>query len=91
MQLFDFRCNTCDHEFEDWDTSDRTASPTCPKCSAPAAVRLISTPRLDYTGMATSGKGSDDGLTTAIDKWAKRRADQVKIEQRNMERHGTVD
>ena len=91
MQLFDFRCIDCSHVFEDWDTIERQASPTCPECQAPNAVRQISAPRLDYTGMVTDGKSSSDGLTTSIDKWAKRRADKVKIEKRNMERHGTVD
>lgn len=91
MQLFNFRCDGCDHRFESWDTIERTAKPSCPECQAPDTTRLISKLRLDYTRMATSGKSSDDGLTTSIEKWAKRRADQVKIEERNMRNHGTVD
>lgn len=90
-QLFDFQCNDCDHVFEDWDTSDRSARPDCPKCGAPGATRLISTPRLDYTSMVASGSSSSDAFTTGIDKWAKRREEKIRIEKRNMERHGTVD
>lgn len=41
--------------------------------------------------MAVPLSGSGEGTTTAIDKWAKRRADKVKIEERNMLNHGTVD
>lgn len=89
MQIFDFRCTHCDHRFEDWDNSERTSNPSCPSCGTPGAKRLISKPRLDYTGMATNVKSGDEGLTTAVDKWAKARAEQVKIEKRNLERHGT--
>ncbi len=91
MQLFDFRCHECDHVFEDWDTIEKEATPQCPECKQPGARRLISKLRLDYTGMATDGISTSDGFTTAIDRWARRRAEQVKIENRNMERHGTVD
>ena len=91
MQLYNFRCSTCDHVFEEWDTMEKTAQPPCPQCQSPDTVRLISKPRLDYTGMVTSGRDSDDGMTTAIDKWAKRRKDKITIEKRNLERHGTED
>ena len=91
MQLFDFRCDDCDHRFEDWDTIERSAKPQCPECQSPDTVRLISKLRLDYTAMACSGKSSSDGMTTAIDRWAKRREEKVKIEKRNLERHGTYD
>ena len=89
MQLFDFRCQQCDHVFEDWDNSDGDAKPICPECSSPDTKRLISSLRIDYTGMATSGRASSDANTTAIDKWHKTRTQQLKIEQRNLERHGT--
>jgi putative FmdB family regulatory protein len=91
MQLFDFRCSNCDHRFEDWDTSEASADVSCPKCDTPGAVRLISALRLDYLNMAVPLDGSDSGLTTAIDKWAKRREEKVKIEKRNLDRHGTYD
>jgi len=91
MLLFDFECKHCDHVFENWDTSDRTASYPCPECGTPGATRRVSTPRFDYAGMVTSGSGSTDGLSTSIDKWAKARKEKIKIEKRNMERHGTID
>jgi putative FmdB family regulatory protein len=90
-QLFDFRCTTCEHVFEGWDTIEKNAKPLCPKCSSPDTGRLISTPRFDYKSMVASGHSSDDGMTTSIDRWAKARAQKVAIETRNMERHGTVD
>lgn len=88
MQMFDFRCNDCEHIFEGWDTIDRTANPQCPTCQGSATVRLISKPRIDYTNMAVPMSGGD-GSAKAIDKWAKRRAEKVKIEERNLRNHGT--
>lgn len=91
MMIFDFQCTTCDHRFEDWDTSEATTKPDCPDCSSSDTRRLISKLRIDYFGMATDGKMSSDGFTTSVDRWAKSREDQIKIENRNMERHGTID
>jgi putative FmdB family regulatory protein len=91
MQIFDFRCPHCDHVFEDWDTIEKDATPLCPSCDKPGATRLISKLNIDYTGMVASGHSSTDALTTSIDKWAKARSEKLKIEKRNMERHGTVD
>lgn len=88
-QLFDFRCLDCNLVFEGWDTSDRDAKPACPGCGHEETRRLIAAPRLDYIGMATSGKASSDGSATAIDKWDKMRRQKMKTEQRNQERHGT--
>lgn len=91
MQLFDFRCQVCDHVFEAWDNSDRTANPACPECGHKESKRQISTPRLDYSRMVTDGKHSSDGMTTAIDKWEQGRREKMKIEKRNQENHGTYD
>lgn len=91
MQLFDFRCHTCDHVFEDWDTSDRSAKPACPSCGSSDTHRLIATPRMDLARSVANGEASSDGMTTAIDKWDRARRQKMKIEQRNLERHGTYD
>ncbi len=91
MQLYDFRCSSCDHRFEEWDTMDTSADVPCPECQTPGAGRLISKLRLDYTNMAVPLSGTGDGTTTAVDRWAKRRAEKVKIEERNLRNHGTVD
>mgnify|MGYP005653218331 FL=1 len=91
MQIFDFRCQDCDHRFEEWDNSDRTAKPTCPNCDSANTIRLISAPRFDLDGMVASGSATSDGMTTAVDRWAKRREQHMKIEARNKERHGTYD
>jgi len=54
-------------------------------------TRLIGTPRILYAEIATDGKQSTDGMTTAISRWEKGRNQKMKLEQRNLERHGTYD
>ena len=70
---------------------DKSADLPCPECQTPGAERLISKLRLDYTNMAVPLSGNGDSMTTAIDHWAKNRAEKVKIEERNLRNHGTVD
>jgi hypothetical protein len=53
--------------------------------------RLIGAPNLGYTQMAANGEASSDAMGTSIDKWVKMRKERKAREQRNMERHGTVD
>ena len=91
LQLYNFRCDSCDHRFEDWDTMETSAKVACPSCDSSDVVRLISKPRLDYTGMVANGSASSDGMTTAIDRWERARKEKMKIEQRNLDRHGTYD
>lgn len=90
MQLYNFRCSNCDHVFEGWDTMTASAEVACPSCKSLDTVRLISKPRLDYTGMATS-VGSGDGFSTAVDRWVKAREEKMAIEKRNKENHNTYD
>jgi hypothetical protein len=52
---------------------------------------MIGAPHLGYTAMAANGEASSDAMTSSVDKWVKMRDQKTKIEQRNLERHGTVD
>lgn len=80
--LYDFRCKTCDHKFDDMVKSDVFQLP-CPECGS-EAKRLISTPRLDPR------MGLDpEGNPTMGDKWAKVREQRAKIEKKHYEEHGT--
>jgi len=90
-QLFDFQCTDCEYVFEEWDTSERSARPHCPNCEGTNVDRLISAPNFDLDGMVASGSSSSDGMTTSIDAWQRRRKQQMAIEKRNMDRHGTTD
>ena len=88
--LFDFRCRDCGHTFEHLVKPDEAGEPqTCPECSKVSAVRQVSLPHFDTIGMATDGKSSSDAMATTIDKWQRMRHQRLKIEERNMERHGT--
>ena len=90
LKIFDFRCQSCDHRFEAMVTSSEP-QPSCPECESTDCKRLISAPRIDYTRTAANGTQSSDAMTTSIDRWQKGRAQKMKIEQRNLERHGTYD
>ena len=63
----------------------------CPACQDSALVRMIGAPKLGYTSMVANGEASSDAMNTSVEKWAKMRDQHAKIEQRNLERHGTVD
>lgn len=91
FKIVDVRCLDCDHVHEALVNAKDEASPSCPECSSTNTVRLIGAPNLSYTRMAASGKSSSDGMTTAIERWHKGRAQKMKIEKRNLERHGTYD
>jgi putative FmdB family regulatory protein len=42
MPIFDFKCRTCGHEFEELVRHD--VSPACPSCGGAALDRLVSRP-----------------------------------------------
>lgn len=44
MPIFDFRCTSCQHEFEALVRG--AASPACPKCGAETPEKLLSLPSL---------------------------------------------
>lgn len=89
--IADFRCADCDAVTEHLVKRDEPASPSCPECGSSATRRLIGAPKLAYTQMAANGESSSDAMNTAIDRWVKGREQKKRIEQRNMERHGTYD
>ena len=89
--LRDYRCTDCDTVTEHMVKPEEVATLPCPKCGHTALVGLIGATHIATIRIATDGKASSDGMTTSIDKWTKMRAQQTRIEKRNLERHGTVD
>ncbi len=87
----DYRCGGCDTVTEHWVNKEEEATLTCPNCGSPDMTSIIGAPQIDYIGMATDGKNSSDALGTTIDRWQKMREQKQRIEQRNLERHGTHD
>ena len=90
LKIFDFRCRSCDEVFEAMVTKEET-HPPCPACSSTKSKRLISAPHFDYSKICANGEQSSDAMTTSIERWNRGRAQKMKIEKRNMERHGTYD
>jgi putative FmdB family regulatory protein len=49
MPLYEYRCNSCEHEFDAFSFKPRSAdemSPECPECGSTDAERLISSVRV---------------------------------------------
>lgn len=90
LKFVDFRCRDCDHVYEAL-VNDSDANPSCPECSSSDVIRRISAPKLAYGRISTDGKSSSDAMTSSIDRWMKGRAQKMKTEQRNLERHGTYN
>ena len=57
MPTYDYRCNACGHEFEEFQSIKADALKTCPKCQQEALERLIG------PGAALIFKGSGFYLT----------------------------
>lgn len=87
----DYRCGTCNAVSEHWASAEEVASLECPSCGSSVLTPMIAAPHFGIIDSIASGVASSDGLTTAIDRWDKMRRQKLKIEQRNLERHGTVD
>lgn len=82
LLMFDFRCTSCEHQFDDLVKSSVHSIP-CPNCSS-EAKRLVSTPRLDPK------MGLDaEGNPTMGDRWAKIRKEKALIEKKHYKEHGT--
>ena len=80
--LYDFRCQHCEHRFDDLVHSNVYETP-CPKCNH-NATRLISTPRLDPR------MGLDPvGNPTMGARWARIRKQRAQIEKKHYKEHGS--
>jgi len=73
-KLFEFRCSSCHHDFEE--LTEYTQTFTCPKCNS-NADKIISTPRVKLEGWS----GSFPGAAAAWDK--KRKQQLAKEEKQN--------
>jgi putative FmdB family regulatory protein len=87
----DYRCNDCDAVSEHWASAEEIATLECPGCGGSALVAMIGAPMLGFTNSVANGEASSDGMTSSIDRWDRARAQKLKTEKRNLERHGTVD
>lgn len=81
LLMFDFECVN-GHRFEELVRSE-VHYKLCPQCGTPAD-RQISPVRIDYTGMATAGEGTE----TAIDRFDKAHRERRAIEERKYRDHG---
>jgi putative FmdB family regulatory protein len=82
LMMFDFRCKSCNHEFEDLVKSD-VFQAQCPKCSE-TARRILSCPRIDKTAMALQ-----DGATeTSLKHFERTHQQQKAKEEKSLREHG---
>lgn len=80
--VYDFRCNECEHAFDDFVRPDSYTT-VCPECGAQAR-RLITGTRLDPK------LGVDaEAFPTLAAKWARIRKQRAKIEAAHYKEHGT--
>jgi len=42
MPIYEYRCKSCDHEFEEFIRSGDSEPEACPECETPSVTRLIS-------------------------------------------------
>lgn len=78
--IFDFRCTTCDHRFEQMVKPDVHDFP-CEKCGS-QSKRLISAPRIDPR------LGINPDFPGAYGKWEKTQRQKRQIEKKYYDNHG---
>ena len=80
MILFDWECAGCGATFEEFEHDGK--KPLCPVCFTDSATKLIGAPRIDpRLGLDASGFPSMGA------KWAKRRAQHQRTEERRHREH----
>jgi putative FmdB family regulatory protein len=57
MPIFEYRCNTCGHQFEQLVFASDTTMPTCPECTAGDVQKLISAGAIRPNGIPTGSGG----------------------------------
>ena len=50
MPIYEYRCKSCEHEFEEFIRSGDSEPDTCPECDAPSISRLISNTNFQLKG-----------------------------------------
>jgi putative FmdB family regulatory protein len=81
LVLFDHRCRECNTVFEDLVLRDGPKTANCPECKG-LADRQLGAVRLDPR------MGLDPAFPTMADKWADRRLQHQRIEERRNREHG---
>lgn len=57
MPIFEYRCNTCGHQFEQLVFSSDTVLPVCPECAAADVQKLMSAGAVRPNGIPTGSGG----------------------------------
>ncbi|MFH1103312.1 MAG: zinc ribbon domain-containing protein [Pseudomonadota bacterium] len=57
MPIYEYRCNTCCHCFEELVFSDKDGNPKCPKCGCEDVTKLISAGYVRPHGIPTGAGG----------------------------------
>ena len=71
-KLFEFRCSSCHHDFEE--LTEYTQTFTCPKCNS-NADKIISAPRVSLEGWSGT-------FPSAADAWDKKRKQKLAEERK---------
>lgn len=75
MPIYEYRCVTCNKEFEKMvPMRERTSSQRCPVCNG-ESLFTVSAPRISLDG-------TDPGFPTAWDGWRKKRQQHMKAERK---------
>lgn len=57
MPIFEYRCNTCGHQFEQLVFASDNCAPTCPACNANQVQKLISAGAIRPNGIPAGSGG----------------------------------
>jgi putative FmdB family regulatory protein len=65
MPIYEYRCQACDHEFEEWQKISENPIRTCPRCRKRRVERLVSRAafHLKGGGWYRDGYGSSRGAS----------------------------
>jgi putative FmdB family regulatory protein len=77
MPLYEYRCESCDHQFEVIQKFSDAPIAVCPKCGQGPVVKLMSSPAFQFKGSgwyitdyARKDKAKGDGKSGGADKTA---------------------
>ncbi len=88
MPIYEYVCNACAHEFEEWQKINDSPVRKCPKCSKRRVERLVSLSAFhlkgsgwyvtDYGGKKTDSSKTDEDKTSSDSKPAKKKKKKKK-------------
>jgi putative FmdB family regulatory protein len=75
MPLYEYRCDSCEHQFEVIQRFSDDPIAICPSCGGGPVAKLLSSPAIQFKGSgwyitdyARKGQGSGEGTSAAKDK-----------------------